>query len=95
MFGGVALSSLFNGEGAPPDIGLPYDQFDPITGSASFSLQFGPGFPCEFPSSATLTVQVKCASPSVDACVVAPFGTWTEPKADTFFLAGKASHSQW
>jgi hypothetical protein len=93
MFGGVVLSSRFGGEGAPPDIGLVYDGLTPLTGSASFSLQFGAGFPCDFSSSVTVTVQVERPSPSADALVIASIGTWTAPKPDTFSPSRKASLS--
>ncbi len=91
MSGGVALSSRFDGEGARCDIGLPDERLDLLTGSASFCLQFGAGFPCDCSSSVTVTVQVECPSPSADAFVIASFGTWTAPKPDTFspFQKGK------
>ncbi len=91
MFDGLALSSLFDNEGAPPDIDLPHERLELLTGSSSFSLHFAPELPCEFPSSVTLTVLLECPSPSANAFVVAPFGPWTEPKPDTFFPAGKAT----
>ncbi len=93
MFDGLALSSLFDNEGAPPDIDLPHERLELLTGSSSFSLHFAPELPCEFPSSVTLTVLLECPSPSANAFVVAPFGPWTEPKPDTFFPAGKATLS--
>ena len=91
MFHGVVLSGWFDGEAVPPDIDLAHERFDLST--ESFSMHFDPGFPCEFASSVTLTVPIEHPSPSADVFVVSPCGTWTEPKADTFFPAGKASLS--
>ena len=93
MFDGVALSCLFDGEGMPPDTDLPHERLDLLTGNTSFSLHFDPGFPCEFASSATLTVPLECPSPSADVFVVAPIWTWTEPQAEIAFPSGKASLS--
>ena len=91
MFDGVACSSVFGGEGTPPEINLLPERLEMLTGGSSFSLHFGPEFSCEIPSSATLTVLLEGATPSVDAFVVGPFVSSTEAKADTFFPAGKAS----
>jgi len=93
MFDGVALSSLFESEGASRDVDLLREPLELLAGSSSFSLHFGPEFSCEIPSSVTLTVLLEGATPSVDAFVVAPFVSSIEPKPDTFFPAGKASVS--
>ena len=95
MFGGASTASLFDGEGTSPDIDLLHERCELLTGSSSFSLHFGPEFSCEIPSSVTLTALLEGPSPSADAFVVAPFGPSIEPTPDTFFPAGKASHSQW
>ncbi len=91
MLDGVALIGLFDDEPTPPDVDVAHERIDLFTGSASFSLHFGRGFSCEFPSSVTLTILIEHPIPSADAFVVAPSGAWTEPKPDTFFPTGKAS----
>ena len=93
MFDGVAYSSVSGGEGTPPEIDLLHERLEMLTGGSSFSLHFGPEFSGEIPSSATLTVLLEGATPSVDAFVVGPFVSSTEAKADTFFPAGKATLS--
>ena len=44
MFDGVALSSRFDNEGAPPDIDLLHERLELLAGSSSFSWHFGPEF---------------------------------------------------
>src|SRR2546427_4429596 len=59
MFDGLAFSSVFGGEGTPPEIDLLSERLELLTGGSSFSLHFGPEFPCEIPSSVTLTVLLE------------------------------------
>src|SRR5438445_4800934 len=70
MFDGLAFSSVFVGEGTPPEIDLLSERLELLTGGSSFSLHFGPEFPCEIPSSVTLTVLLEGLTTSVSAIVV-------------------------
>src|SRR5438309_2922011 len=94
MFHGVCPPSRFYGDGTSPDLELPHERLELLTFSASFSFPLGPGFPCGSLSSVTLTVLLESPSPSADPFVVAPLGTLTDPRPDTFFPARKASLSE-
>jgi len=59
MFDGVACSSVFGGEGTPPEINLLPERLEMLTGGSSFSLHFGPEFLCESTRSVTLTVPLE------------------------------------
>lgn len=91
MMDGVSLSGLFDDEWASPEVHLRHGELDSPTGGPSFSLHFGPEFPCESPASVTLTVLVESSGQPIDTFVVAPFGTRTEVRADTFVPAGKVT----
>ena len=93
MFDGVAISSLFDSGATPPEIEPLHEGLELLKGSSSFSLHFGPGFPCEIPSSVTLTILLEGPSPTVDAFMVAPLGCPADPKRHIFFPAGKAGLS--